>query len=55
MGDGDDSASVSKAFERRLDHPFRFGVECRGRFIEQQNRGVLEQGARNGQTLLLTA
>src|SRR5207249_10752425 len=33
---------------------FRFGIERRGGFIEQQNRRVFQNGARNGQTLLLS-
>ena len=55
MGDCDDSASGSELFERLLNLLFRFGIERRCCFVEQKNRRVFQDGARNRETLLLSA
>src|ERR1700745_4262874 len=55
MGNCDDSASGSELFERLLNLMFRFGIERRCRFVEQKNRRVFQNGARDRETLLLTA
>jgi len=34
---------------------FRRGVECRGRFVEEQDLGVAEEGAGDGDALFLAA
>ena len=55
MGDGNDGAPLGELFQRGLDHFLRFGIERRGRLIKQQDRGRLEQGACNGDPLLLAS
>ena len=48
-------AVFSHAIERVLDVAFGVAVERRCRFVEQKNRRTLEDGARNGDALLLAA
>src|SRR5438045_5644471 len=55
MGDCDDSASGSELFERLLNLLFRFGIERRCGFIKQKNGRIFQDGARNCETLLLSA
>src|SRR6266403_6252781 len=51
----DDSASGSELFERLLNLLFRFGIERRCGFIKQKNGRIFQDGARNCETLLLSA
>src|ERR1044071_1118134 len=44
-----------RALERVLDGRFGLRIEVAGRLVEQQDRRVLEQGARDRDTLLLSA
>ena len=37
------------------DGVFHFAIECRGRFIEQQNRGIFEHHTGDGNALALSA
>ena len=53
VGDGDHRSSGGEGFERLLDLLFRFGIERRGRFVEQEDRRIFQEGARDGQALLL--
>ena len=55
MGDGDDRAAGGEPLERALNLLFRFRIERRSRFIEQKDRRVLQERARNGEPLLLAA
>ena len=41
--------------QRRLHHALTLGVERTGRFIQQQQRGVLQNGPGNGDALALPA
>ena len=53
--DNDDGAAFGEAFKGGLDLVLALGVECRGRFIEHDDRGVLEKGAGDGDALALSA
>ena len=53
--DGDRRPSFRRHVERVLDHLLRLGVEGRGRLVEEQDLGVAQQGARDGDALLLAA
>src|SRR6476660_1061191 len=55
MGNGDYRAASCKFREGSLNLLFRFGIERRSRFIQQQNWRVLENGACDGKALLLAA
>src|SRR6266404_5114132 len=55
MGDRDHSAAGRKLLERFLNLFLRFGIERRGRLVEKQDRRVLQQRARDGEPLLLSA
>ena len=48
-------AALGESFERNLNLLFALGIEGGSRFVEQENRRILEQRARNGETLLLSA
>ena len=48
-------AALHQIVERLLHRRLRLGVELRGRFVEDQDRRVLEQRARDGETLALPA
>lgn len=54
VSDHQRGAAFHDLVERRLDMPFRFGIERRGGFVEDQQRCVLQQRAGNRQTLALT-
>src|SRR6266567_5380990 len=55
MGDGYHGASGGQLSQRLLNLLFRFGIE-RGRgFVEQKNWRVFQNGARDGEALLLAA
>ena len=55
VGDDQGRAVPHQSFERLLDEPLAFGIECAGRFVEQQDRCVAQQraGDRDAPILLL--
>ena len=53
MGDDEAGAVGHEAFQRLLDQLFRRRVHAGGRFIQNQDRRVLQQGARDADALLL--
>ena len=55
MGDGDHGASRGQFFECHLDLFFRFGIERRGRLIEQEDGCVPQKCACDCESLLLAA
>src|SRR5207248_5021768 len=44
-----------KRLQRHLNLFFRFGIERRSGFVENENRRIFQDRARNGQSLLLPA
>ena len=48
-------AVLGNAVERILDVPLGVAVERRGRLVEQQDRRAFQDGARDGDALLLAA
>ena len=55
MGDDERGASLDESVERTLQARFGGVIERAGRLIQYQDRRVLEQGARDRQTLTLAA
>lgn len=55
VGDDDGGATLHELFQRLLHDMLRLGVEGRGGFVEDEYRWVLEQGARDADTLSLSA
>src|SRR6202041_476409 len=55
MGDDEGGASVHEIRKALLDHLFGFRVEAGSGFVENQNAGLGENGARNRKTLTLAA
>ena len=55
VGDHHRGAAPGDSVERFLDGLLGAAVERRGGFVEDQDRGVLEQGAGDGDALLLAA
>ena len=55
MGDGDGRPALRGPLEGVLDQPLGLGVQRRGRLVQDQDRGVLQEDARDGQPLLLPA
>src|SRR5438552_11681125 len=55
MRDRNHGTSGGEPFQCLLNLLLRFGVERRGRLIQQQNRCILQQRASDGQSLLLSA
>ena len=53
--DGDGRAGLHQSFERFLHETFRFGVEGRGRFVEDEDGRVFEDGASDADALALSA
>ncbi len=53
--DGDHGLAFHQRAEARLDRGFHFAVERRGRFVEDEDRRVLENDARDGDALALAA
>jgi hypothetical protein len=52
----DERGAVARDFRQRaLDFALGAGVERAGRFVEQQDRRVLQDGARDRDALLLAA
>lgn len=55
MGDGDDGAAAHEFRERVLDIRFGLRVETRGGFVEDEDRGIHENGPSDGDTLPFAA
>ena len=55
MCDGDHGLAAHQHVEARLDRGLDLAVERRGGLVEHQNRRVLEDDARDGDTLALAA
>ena len=56
MGDDDDGVAFAvELFEKGEDFDAGFGVEISGGFVGQNNRGVVDQGAGDGDALFLAA
>ena len=55
MGDGDHGAAAHQPVKRLADRLLGFAVERRGRLVEQQDRRILQEGARDGDALPLAA
>ena len=55
MRDDDGRAPLHQRRQRLLDQPLGLGVERTGRLVEQQDRRVLQDGARNRDALALAA
>ena len=53
MRNDEDGASRHETFERLLDGPLALGVERGGRLVEDEDRGVLQQSARDREALAL--
>ena len=55
VGDGDDGAALHETVELLLDDRLHFGIERRGRLVEDEDRRVLENEAGDGDALALAA
>jgi len=55
MRDHECGAMAHQFFQRSLHQRLALGIECRGRFIEQQQRRVTQDSARNRDALALAA
>ena len=55
MGDDDGGAVLHQPLERVLHHALALGVERRGGLVEQQQRGLAQQGAGDRDALALAA
>ena len=55
MGDGDHRLAFHQAVQAFLNGRFHFRVQCRGSFVQHQDRRVLEQHAGDGNALTLAA
>ena len=55
MRDNDCRSPAHQRFQPGLHVPLRFRIERRGRLVQDQDRGVLQQGARDGDALALPA
>ena len=55
VGDDQGGAAPGQFEQALLDRPLGFGVERGSRFVQDQNRRVLQEHPRNGQALLLAA
>jgi len=55
VGDGDDSAALHQFARGFFEQGFGFGVEAGGGFVENQDGGIFEEGAREGDSLGLSA
>lgn len=55
MRNRDGSTAPRGGIQRRLDDFFRLGVQRAGGFVEEEDLRVAEEGARDGETLLLPA
>ncbi len=54
MGDDDRRPPAQRVVEGALDRDLRLRVEVRRRFVEDHDRGVLEEDARDREALLLS-
>ncbi|MNN52201.1 hypothetical protein D3C81_1668850 [compost metagenome] len=54
MGDGDDGLAVHHFVQAFLNGNFDFRIQRAGRFVEQQDRGVLEHYPGDGDALALS-
>ena len=55
MGYGQRGTTAHQGIERPLDLDLSLGIECRGRFIQHDDRSILQQGPSDAQSLSLTA
>ncbi len=55
MRNRDHSLAAHEPFETRLNGRFNFGIERTGRFVEHKDRCILQEHARDGDTLPLAA
>ena len=55
MGDQKNRSPFHQALHRFMDQVFRFRIDCRGRFVEDYNLGILEESARKREPLALAA
>ena len=55
MGHRDDGAAMCQPIQRLLHRLLGFRIECRGGFIEQQDRRIAQEGPRDGESLALAA
>lgn len=55
MRHGDGRAAALGLLQRGLHHLLRLGVERRGSFVEEEQAGVADEGARDGDALALAA
>src|SRR5688500_17613696 len=55
MGDDEDGPSLEQAIDRFLNEPLRFGIERGGSLIEDENRRIDEERARDRDALPLSA
>ena len=55
MGDHDDGLTLAEAIDALLDSLFRDAVQRRGCLIKDQDRRILQEDTRDGNTLLLSA
>lgn len=53
VGDDEHSAPPGGPIESLLHHPFRLSIQSTGGFIQNQDGGVLDQGASDGDALFL--
>jgi hypothetical protein len=55
MGDRDHRLALHQRIEAFLDRRFDFGIERRSRLVENKDRRVLQEHARDGDALALAA
>lgn len=55
MSDDQSGSALHQSFQYRLHMAFGFAIQCRGDFIENKERCILENSACNGDTLALAA
>ena len=55
MGDGDDGFAGGEFFQGGLDHAFAFGIQGGGGFVQEEDGGIFQESAGNGEALLLSA
>ena len=54
VGDGHGGTCLHQTLQSILYQTLAFGVESRGSFIEDEDRGILQDGTGDGDTLALT-
>ena len=55
VGDDQRRAAAQQIFHRRLDRALTLGVETRRRFVEDDDRWILQEYAGDGETLALAS